>query len=357
MPRADDQIPRARPARVTIKDVARKAGVSVTTASVVLNGRPTAIPVGDETRLRVLAAGAELDYRPNPFARSLRTGRSRTLGLMVTTIADPFTGEVVQAMDTVARERGYRTVLMLSGMGLSTEGQPASDEATGLRFVDGVLLLGFQLRGYAPFPGVAAQHRGLVTAIPNNPDLPSFAVDVDTRTGVRAALQHLQELGHRRLGMIYDPRHLRMRDLQTTFDAFVRDANLPTLPGAVGTTEAGYYQGGQVAAERLLALPEPPTAILAANDQLAIGALHAAWRRGLRVPHDLSIIGVGDIRVAQYLAPPLTTVRQPLAELGRRATETLIDLLEERQGLPPVEDLVLLPELIIRDSTAPPRIP
>lgn len=343
--------------RVTIKDVARQAGVSVTTASIVLNGRPTAIPVGEGTRRRVLAAGDALAYRPNLFARSLRTGRSHTLGLLVTTIADPFTGEAAQAMDLVARERGYRTILTLSGMGLSTVGQPDSGEHAGYRFVDGMLLIGFQLVGYAPFPEVAARHRGLVTAIANNPELPSFAVDVDAIAGVRAALGYLHGLGHRRFGMIYDPRHLVMRARQAAFDEFIRDAALPTTPGAVEATEVGYFEGGRVAAERLLALPRPPTAILGANDQMAVGAIHAAWRRGLRVPHDLSVVGFDDIPVAGYLAPALTTVRQPIAEMGRRTTATLIDLLEGQRGSSPIGDLLLQPELVIRDSAAPPDLP
>jgi LacI family transcriptional regulator len=156
--------------------------------------------------------------------------------------------------------------------------------------------------------------------------------------------------------MIYDPRHLRMRDLRATFDEFVREAGLPEVPGAVGASEDGYYESGKVATERLLALSEPPTAILAANDQLAIGAIHAAWRRGLRVPDDLSVVGFGDIGVAQYLAPSLTTVRQPLAEMGRRATERLIDLLDGRADAHGAEDLLLQPELVVRDSSASPPV-
>lgn len=352
---ADEPPPDARRSRVTIKDVARTAGVSVTTASVVLNGRPTAIPVSDKTRRRVLAASAGMDYRPNPFARSLRTGRSRTLGLLVTTIADPFTGEVTQSMDQAARERGYRTLLMLTGLGLSTVGQPASGAHPGQGFVDGALLVGFQLVGYAPFPGVAARHRGMITAIANDPDLPSFTMDMDARHGVHAALRHLCELGHRRLAMIYDARHLAMHTRRAAFDEFIRDTGLPALPGAIGAAESGYYEDGAVSTERLLALPEPPTAIFAANDQLAIGALHAAWRRGLRVPNDLSIVGFDDIPMARYLTPPLTTMRQPMEEMGRRTTNALIDLLEGHAAPSPVADLVLRPELIIRDSTAPPR--
>jgi LacI family transcriptional regulator len=211
MTRANESSPGALRSRVTIKDVARMAGVSVTTASVVLSGRPTPIPVSAETRRRVLAASVEMDYRPNSFARSLRTGRSRTLGLLVTTITDPFTGEVTQAMDLVARERGYRILVMLTGMGLSTEGQPASGAHPGQGFIDGALLVGFQLAGYAPFPGVVARHRGAITAIANDPHLPSFTIDVDARHGVHAALQHLRDLGHRRLAMIYDARHPAMR--------------------------------------------------------------------------------------------------------------------------------------------------
>ena len=220
-----------------------------------------------------------------------------------------------------------------------------------------MLLIGFQLVGYAPFPEVAARHRGLVTAIANNPELPSFAVDLDAVAGVRAALAYLHGLGHRRFGMIYDPRHLVMRARQAAFDEFVRDAALPRAPGAVEVTEAGYFEGGRVAAERLLALPEPPTAILGANDQMAIGAIHAAWRRGLRVPHDLSVVGFDDIPVANYLAPALTTVRQPIAEMGRRTAATLIDLLEGERDASPIGDFCLQPELIIRDSAAPPGIP
>jgi DNA-binding LacI/PurR family transcriptional regulator len=295
-------------------------------ASVVLNGRPTAIPVGAETRRRVLAAGAEMDYRPNSFARSLRTGRSRTLGLLVTTIADPFTGGVTQAMDLVARERGYRTLVMLTGMGLSMEGRPSTGTRPGQGFIDGALLVGFQL-----------------------------AIDVDARHGVHAALRHLRDLGHRRHAMIYDARHPAMRDRRASFDEFLRDTGLPTSPGAIGAAEPGYYEDGIVATARLLALPEPPTAILAANDQLAIGALQAAWRLGPRVPDDLSIVGFDDVPVAGYLAPPLTAVRQPLAELGRRATAALIDLLGGHAGTAQAADLVLQPELIIRASTAPPR--
>jgi LacI family transcriptional regulator len=110
-----------------------------------------------------------------------------------------------------------------------------------------------------------------------------------------------------------------------------------------------------VAAAQLLALPEPPTAILAANDQLAIGVLQTAWRLGLRVPDDLSIVGFDDVPVAGYLAPPLTTVRQPIAEMGRRATAALIDLLEGHTDTPQDASLVLHPELVIRASSAPPR--
>lgn len=341
--------------RVTIKDVAREAIVSVTTASVVLNSRLTALPIGEEARQRVLVASAALGYLPNPFAQSLRTGRSRTLGVMVTTITDPITDEVVHAVDVVARERGYHTLLMLSGMGLAIEGQPPASESIAQRFVDGMLVSGFQLVGYAPFPGVAQRHRGSITAIANISGLPSFSVDVDMYRGVSMALRHLHALGHRRLGIIYDPRHEAMRDRCAAFNAFVQEAGLPRVPGYIQATEAGYYEGGQLATAQILALPIPPTAILAANDQMALGAIHAAWRRGVRVPDDLSIVGVDDVAMAGYLVPPLTTVRQPIAEMGRRATEVLIDLLEGRCDPLLVADLLLPPELVIRASCAPPQ--
>jgi len=343
--------------RVTIKDVAREAMVSVTTASVVLNSRPTALPIGAETRQRVLVASAALGYRPNLFAQSLRTGRSRTLGVMVTMITDPITDEVVHAVDVVARERGYHTLLTLSGMGLSTEGQPTAGDGIADRLVDGMLVCGFQLVGYAPFPGVAQRHRGAITAIANSPELPSFSADVDTRRGVFMALRHLHELGHRRLGIIYDSRHEAMRDRWTAFNAFVQEAGLPRVPGYMQATEAGYYEGGQLATAQILALPTPPTAILAANDQIALGAIHAAWRRGVRVPDELSVVGFDDVAMASYMVPSLTTVRQPIAEMGRRATEVLVDLLERRGDPPQVADLLLQPELVIRDSTAPPSTP
>ena len=344
-------------AHVTIKDVARAAMVSVTTASMVLNSRPTALPIGEEARQRILVASAELGYLPNLFAQRLRTGRSRTLGVMVTTITDPITDEVVHAVDVVARERGYHTLLTLSGMGLSTAGQPTAGESIADRFVDGMLVCGFQLVGYAPFPGVAQRHRGSITAIANIAGLPSFSVDVDIRRGVSMALRHLHELGLRRLGIIYDSRHEAMRDRRAAFNDFVQEAGLPRVPGYIQATEAGYYEGGQLATAQILALPTPPTAILAANDQMALGAIHAAWRRGVHVPDELSVVGFDDVAMAGYMVPSLTTVRQPIAEMGRRATEVLIDLLERRGDPLQVADRLLQPELVIRDSTAPPSTP
>jgi DNA-binding LacI/PurR family transcriptional regulator len=339
---------RARP--VTMRDIARATNLSQSTVSRVLNGTQTVVPITQATRERVLATARDLGYRPNPFARGLRGASTMLLGVIVREITDPFFAGAIEAVTTAATQRGYNVVL--------GHAHARAEEAITLygvleaRHCDAILLLGDMrdqprllkdLRGeHVP---VVALWQGAQTR-----DVPCVAVDNDT--GIRAVLDHLTGLGHRRIAFVGGRRGLGdIKEREGAFEQYFADAGEPLRDGYV---ERGVNEPtiAVPALARLLALPEPPTAVVAATDVIAIGLLHAAHLHGLRVPDQLSITGFDDIPMAAFTVPALTTLRMPVSEIVDQALRLALDEMEASAEEPIP---VLAPTLVVRSSTGPPR--
>jgi DNA-binding LacI/PurR family transcriptional regulator len=336
---------------VTMKDVARAAGVSQSTVSRILNGSPVRIPVSPETRERVRALAAELGYRPHPFARALRGAPTMLLGAVVRDITDVFFASAIEALSTEARRRGYSVVLGHAAQ--------RADEALALTAVlearqcDALILLG-DFTDEPLFVADLHAARMPVVALWHGVELEGFpTVSVDNRAGVQAALEHLSDLGHRRIAFVGGESLGDIRERQAAFEDYHAAHGIELAPGFVQHVQNA-PAGGESAFAALAALPEPPTAIVTATDVLAIGVIYAAYTYGLVIPDDLSIVGFDDIPLATATYPGLTTVRMPVAEMVAAAVSFAVDgepsepsgLPEHRRSFPP--------ELIVRRSTGRP---
>jgi LacI family transcriptional regulator len=323
----------------TIADVAARAGVSTATVSRVLSGAASARP---STRDRVVAAAAELDYRPSGIARALKRNETRTLGLVITDITNPFYPQIVRAVEAAAHARGY-------GILLADGGDDPGRELEHLdrlveRRVDGIIVASSRMRRRH-----ADRLRGTsVPVVLVNDAVPGSGLPTVTtahRRGARMAADHLVELGHRRIGHISAPAEQsasgeRRRGVR---DA-LRDLGVPVV--VVGD---GGVEGGAAAVAELLAAGV--TGIVAYNDLTAIGALRGLRQLGAAVPGDVSVVGFDDIEMAAWTDPALTTIRQPTHELGRWAVEWLTAALGDGGGA--ASRVLLQPELVVRGSTGP----
>ncbi|MFC0681547.1 LacI family DNA-binding transcriptional regulator [Lysobacter korlensis] len=323
----------ARTAAPTIYDIAKLAGVNPSTVSRALS-RPGRINVRTEERIR--AAAKELNYRVNPIARALPTGRTRTLGLLVADITNPVVFGIVRGAEHAATERGYTLVIAESEE--SGEREAVTAERI-LPSVDGVILattrLGDpQIRRIAERKPVVLLNRvveGVECILP------------DLEVGVTAAVQHLNDLGHRRLVYLAGPATSwisRKRGELITAAATERGMTVEQVDGGTPTLDAGREAFDEVRVR-------DATAVFSYNDLMAIGLLREAGRRGTPVPEIFSLIGFDDIFGSDFTVPPLTTIRSPLDRAGRRAVLTILGEEDE-------EDAVLLTELVVRSSTAPP---
>jgi len=333
----------------TISDVARRAGVSTATVSRVLSGIGQARP---DTRARVLAAARDLGYRPSGVARSLKLRRTRTVGLIVTDITNPFFPQLVRAVEDAARERDF--AVLLCNAAEDPEREAGYLEVLAGRRVDGIIVasagLGARQAAWitrAPLPVVLVN----AAAGPAAPTLLS-----DNVGGARLALDHLIALGHRSIGHVAGPAGNaaapdRLAGARLALDAAGLGADRLAVAGG-----DGHVAGGTRATVELLAAVPDLTAVFAYNDLSAIGAIRAIRAAGLRVPSDVSVVGFDDVDLAAYADPPLTTVAQDIASLGRRAVGRLFELIDGdvRPGAGS-EPTVLPVRLVVRGSTAPPR--
>ncbi len=330
-----------------IRKVAELAGVSVATVSRTLKSPDIVSPA---TRERVRRAIEASGYRPNQMAVQFRSRRSHNLAVLVPTIANTFFARVIAGVQQAAREEGYG-VLLCNTLGRE-EDEIQYAGMVAARQADGVI----QLRAFNPFPDDAVapgQALPMVNACEVLDDAPCPTLRIDNRAAARTLTEHLIALGHRRIAMIQGPRRSPLtRDRVAGYrDALAAAGIVPDegllCPGDF--TPAS----GHAAAGSLLAVEAPPTAIFCENDEMAIGAISRLKQAGLSVPDDVSVAGFDDIDFASYSDPALTTIAQPAEAFGRRAVGVLIDILEARGE---VEPRVVLPhELVIRDSTAPPR--
>jgi DNA-binding LacI/PurR family transcriptional regulator len=332
----------------SIKDVAREVGVSTATVSRALRGMPR---VSETIRLKVLQAAARLDYVASPHAAGLAGGRTRTIGVVVPHVTRWFFGSVVHGAEERLREAGYDLLLY------NLAGDPAArarvfGQHLLRRRVDAVLVLTLSLTEEEtatlatldrPMAVVGARVRGW------------SSVCIDDQRAARQAVEHLVALGHRRIaylgGSLVDQLDLAAPlDRLAGFRRSMAQAGLPVHPPweVAGDFSA---RSGAASATALLESSPPPTALFAASDEMAIGAVHAIRQAGLRVPEDLSVIGIDDHDMAEFFE--LTTIAQPVHEQGRLAAQLLLETIG---GAEPSE-ITVPTRLVVRRSTAPPRTP
>jgi LacI family transcriptional regulator len=336
---------RRRVPAVTIHDVAARAGVSVATVSRVLNGKEL---VREETSRQVLAAAKSLRYVPNVAARSLSIRRSQTIGIVLPDVHGEFFSEVIRGVDVAARRAGYH--ILVSGSH-SNAGEMLEVLETMHGRVDGIIVM-------APDVALASLREPLAADIPlillNSTDDGLDSITIDNYGGARTMMRHLAELGHTRVAFIKGPP--RNGDAHERLRGF-RHAMRPHGGGAARVLEFdGDFteESGYEAAKFIAARKPRPTAIFAANDSMAIGALAALTDLGVDVPRTMSVAGFDDIPIARYVAPPLTTIRVDIAELGRRAFALLLGALAG-QGHPEHRQECIGTTLVVRKSSASTR--
>ena len=332
---------------ITIKDVAALAGVSVATASRVLSGNPATSP---DSRARVAAAVTELDYRPNAQARALRSTRSDSIGLLVSDVRNPFFADLAHTVEQAALAAGY--VTLLGNANERKEQQDRYLDTLISRRVDGIIV--------APLGEGSGSIRSLITReIPtvfvdrtvDGLDIPS--VTTDSEAGIRQAVHHLAAAGHTRIGYISGPQATSTgRDRFAAFTRAIAAAGLSQDPELV---YFGDYQAasGSAGVHALLQLREPPTALLAADSLMAVGAIAILHKLGRRIGADIALIAFDDIEWFALLNPALSVISHSVEEMGRIAVDMLLQVIDG--GKP--ESVVLPSELIVRASSSTPTSP
>jgi len=334
----------------TIKDIARACDVSTATVSYVINGKNTLLP---ETRERVLRTIREMNYHPSAVARGLAKKRMNTLGILFDNIGSeiaiwhPYTSGILQGVLAESARAGYNVTIFTELWQSAERSLPKlRDQRT-----DGIIIV-------APptdtdiLPSLRSAGSQIVTVSSASAPFGMPSVDVDNALGITLAIRHLRELGHTRIVFLSGEPNMYSAEVRVTaFRETLLALGLSVLPESIVTasyenTEISYAQ-----ARLLLSQPAPPSAIIAGNDQIAMAVFYAARDLGISIPSALSVVGFDDIPDAARLQPPLTTVRQPLTEIGTAATRLLLRLLSGESV--PTEPLLVAPTLIVRASTAP----
>ncbi|NNJ64656.1 MAG: LacI family DNA-binding transcriptional regulator [Xanthomonadales bacterium] len=338
---------------VSIKDVARIAGVSIATVSRCINSPEQ---VRESTRSRVQRAIRETGYSPNGLARSFRRGKTQIIVVVLPSVGDPFFTGVMRGIRSVASRNGYSLLINETQLNTMTEDEIGSMVAS--RLADGIVLLA-SLSPFGTRVLSAKSRRALPIVIgceAVSDELADFpGVHIDNEAAARELTGYLASLGHRRIAFISGQEDsLLTRDREKGYAAAMQAAGLSVEPGWV--VQGGLTVDGAIeATRRVRSHPRPPTAIFCANDEMAIGCLHAVKEAGDSVPDDVSVVGFDDTRYAAVTDPPLTTVRQPAEEIGRSVMNRLLKEIE-RETAGSADPLIVPHELVIRRSAArPPR--
>lgn len=341
------------PQRVTIRDVASKAGVSVTTVSRVLNGKDD---ISEETIIKVQAVIQELGYASSLAARGMRSHRTNLLGLILHDVASLYSQEIMRGVNQVIAKIDKDLIIYTSG-GLDRE-NVAQHERHYVALLNGSVTDGAIV--VTPTATQFTTHAPLVIIDPNNesPDYP--AIIATNQEGALAAMSYLTDLGHRRIGHIAG--EMKLISANQRLQGYKDGLAAAGIPLNQDLIEIGDYttEMAVTCARKLLSLPERPTAIFAANDMTAMGVYQAAGEFGLQIPGDLSVIGFDNLHESAYLNPPLTTIDQFVEQMGTLATEMLVKLVKgESLPIDPAEEghLYRIPtQLVIRDSCASVRL-
>lgn len=332
---------------VTLKDIAKYVGVSPSTVSRVLSGAKTGM-ISEGTRKRVLEAAEQLGYTPNTMARALKGKQTKLLGVIVREIADPFFASFIASLNTCARNLGYQIVL----------GHAHSDPQVAIqmsaildtRHLDGIFALG-DLRDDNNALEQLLQSNQVVVAMCRG-QKPSWIpkVNVDNQAGVDMMLNHLIQMGHTRIAFIDGGWLGDIRERRISFERYAIDHNLQADFFCV-EAQVNDADGGYKAMSDILSRSHRPTAVFAADDMMAIGALKAAINMGFSIPKDISVVGFDDIEMGRFMTPALTTVRQPIEEMSSRAMELIVDLIAKREITDNERSIMIQPGLVVRESS------
>lgn len=336
---------------MSIKKIAEQAGVSIATVSRVINQPEVVHPQTRETVLKIIE---KLNYTPNPLAKSLLTGKTQNIALIVPTLRNQFFVEIVEGIENYLKERNYNVTIFNTHASMSRQ-ESILEYILKKRlngFADGVILAGsgaFQEGYEKSLNSVKAP----IVAIEYIPDHDYSCVWVDDSMGARLAIEHLVKLGHQRIGIIAaKPDFLSTRRRVQSAETVLAEHNLPWNDELISYGSAlDTLACGAEAVAKLLDSKKRPTAIFAINDVLAIGALKYVQEKKFRVPQDISIIGFDDIPMSEFCFPGLTTLKSPTYEIGQTAARILLNHLDQNSCA--VNKVLLSPELIVRGSTGP----
>ncbi len=337
------------PTKPDIRTVAAHAKVSIATVSRTINASPA---VSEKLAKRVWQAIEELNYFPNTHARSLVSGRSRILGIIVENITNPFFPELISSFEEIAVAHGYE--ILVSSTNINSPSQLTSCVRRMLeRKVEGVAVLTFGSEE-SVLDQLSVHNIPMVLAEFHVEDPKISTILLDYSAGIHAAVNHLAELGHSRIAFLAGPKELHSATTRLeNFEQSMADAGLTVeKPWVIRCDHT--LKGGVAGFAKLWALPERPTAVICSNDMTAIGVLRAVYMAGLRVPEDLSVIGLDDIDFAEFTLPPLTTIRLSRVDLAKAAFDALQLQAENGAGAVIQREFLVSTSLVVRNSTAKP---
>ena len=342
--------------KVTIADVAKMAGVSASSVSNVLNERSARMR--ESTKERIVDAIRELGYTPNLAARQLKTGHSRLIGLIVPSVANPFYGNFARYVEEAALEHGYQVML----------GNSSRDPIREKKYVEQLwgagaegIIFGTSLEKFDHLKGV--MERGMNFVSFDRPPLESDSISfdsicVDNRQIMRLTIKHLAALGHKKIGFITGPiqtvsRRFRLEGFRLSLEecGLEFDRRLICEGIAKNFGDVAALELGRQGAHYLFSMPNSPTAVCTINDMYAFGIYAGARDLGLKIPGDVSVVGVDNLTLTEVVEPPLTTVEQPLKEMAKVAVERLLSRLQDAVSEPVIHQS-FLPNLIVRGSTS-----
>jgi DNA-binding LacI/PurR family transcriptional regulator len=327
---------------VTLHELARAAGVSVSTVSRALNS--SAHPVNDETRKLILDLANQMDYRPNVAARGLKTDRTYTIGLVVYNIASPFTPVLIRGIQEYLKQHDYFSIIISTDWDPDLEGEAVHQLIS--RSIDGVIFVETWRDMFNKPLDLANKPYVYVYRLFDG----EFAnsVNIDDRAGAVLAVEHLVKLGHSRIGFVNGPQGwASSRDRFLGYKDVLEKYSIPFDPELVqeGNWEV---QSGNQAACRLMQIPDKPTAIFAANDLMALGAIYGIQKSGFKVPDNVAVVGYDDQDFAGFSNPTITTVRSPAFEMGKLAAKLILDRLENQTEM--LDPIKVPGTLVIRES-------
>jgi LacI family transcriptional regulator len=334
--------------RVTLKFIAQYLDLSPTTVSVVLTNSPLASTIAEQTKARIWEAANKFQYRPNLFARYLQTKRSYSIAVLVPEIGDEFSSMLISGIESKLAEAKFN--YFVESHRFAPEQIENSPDTLMDRQVEGMIFINTPLRKAMPVP---------VVAISDITDAPGVKrIVIDNYAAMRTGIEHLKSLGHERIAFFKGPEHngdteARWAGILQVCDEFglkVRPELTVTMGTYLSRNQLSMVQRGYDAALALIESKQKFTALFAFNDKSAIGAIRAIQDKGLNIPRDISVIGVDDLQLSAYVSPRLTTIRQPLKLMGATAASAL---LRQIHGEEVAEEIVLSPELVVRESTGP----